>query len=221
MINPYIDQYLELLARDVYPERPTVNHVRITQEAFEHFVLPRREMFRRVLDIGCGQGVALELFVRAGIPAEGVTLGQEDVQICQQRGFNVSYGDQSYLEWPEGTFDLLWSRHCLEHSVMPLLTLFEYNRVTAPGGYLYVEVPQPESLHIDNPNHYSLFSDRGWRSLFRRAQYVVEDFRVYNLSYKWPNGVRMEDYYYGYWLKKTASILEVARSSRDWRSDNP
>ena len=53
------------------------------------------------------------------------------------------------------------SRHCLEHSPIPLLTLFEYNRELKTGGNCYIEVPQPDSLHIDNPNHYSLFSDRG------------------------------------------------------------
>jgi ubiquinone/menaquinone biosynthesis C-methylase UbiE len=122
------------------------------------------------------------------------------------------------LEFPDESFNVVWSRHCLEHSAMPLLTLFEYNRVLKTGGNCYIEVPQPESLHIDNPNHYSLFSDRGWRNLFGRAQFTVEDYRVYNLSYRWPNGVAMEDYYYGYWLKKERHIRDVSRSSKDWRA---
>ena len=81
------------------------------------------------------------------------------VALLGQRGFDVSLGDQSFLDFPDRHFGLAWSRHCLEHSPMPLLTLFEYNRVLRDDGFVYVEVPQPDSIHLGTPNHYSLLSD--------------------------------------------------------------
>ncbi|MEX2142598.1 MAG: class I SAM-dependent methyltransferase [Pirellulales bacterium] len=213
-----IDEYVELLEKDVYDEPVTVNHARISREAFQTFVVPKKTSIGKLLDVGCGQGLMLQLCRDAGISAVGVTLSRKDREACQAKGFEVSHGDQSFLEFADESFDVVWSRHCLEHSPMPLLTLFEYNRVLKTGGNCYVEVPQPDSLHVDNPNHYSLFSDRGWRSLFGRAQFSVAEYHVYNLSYRWPSGVAMEDYYYGYWLKKERHIRDVSRSSKDWRA---
>lgn len=202
----YIDEYLDRLGGDVYAEPTTKNHKDITHKAFHRFVLPHKEYLRSVLDVGCGQATALVLFRQHGIPAIGVTLGEEDARVCRERGFDVRIGDQSFLEFPDGDFDLIWSRHCIEHSPMPLLTLFEYNRVVRDGGFVYIEVPQADSVHIENPNHYSLFSDRGWRNLFKRAKFEIAGYTIYTLSYRWPSGVVMDDYYYAYWLKKKESI---------------
>ena len=202
----YIEEYLDRLAGEVYAEPITKNHRAITRKAFSRYVAPNKSQFRLALDIGCGQGVALELFRDQGIPVIGVTLGEEDARACRERGFDVRLGDQSFLDFPDAHFDLVWSRHCLEHSPMPLLTLFEYNRVLGDGGFLYVEVPQPDSVHIENPNHYSLFADRSWRNLFKRAKFDIVGYNIYTLSYRWPSGVVMDDYYYAYWLKKKESI---------------
>jgi hypothetical protein len=37
-----IDDYLDLLRKDVYDEPMTVNHARITREAFKAFIAPNR-----------------------------------------------------------------------------------------------------------------------------------------------------------------------------------
>src|SRR3990172_7187519 len=142
----YIEEYLDRLARDVEEEPITKNHRDITRKAFHRFVLPHKEQLGLALDVGCGQAVALMLFREHGIPAIGVTLGEEDARVCRERGFDVRIGDQSFLEFPDGHFDLVWSRHCLEHSPMPLMTLFEYNRVVRDAGFVYVEVPQADSI---------------------------------------------------------------------------
>ena len=206
----YIEEYLDRLAGDVYAEPISKNHKAITRKAFNRYVVSHKQHIRRALDIGCGQGVALELFRQHDIPVIGVTLGEEDARVCRERGFDVRVGDQSFLDFPDGHFDLVWSRHCLEHSTMPLLTLFEYNRVARDAGFVYVEVPQPDSVHIENPNHYSLFSDRVWRNLFKRAKFEVAGYTIYTLSYRWPSGVVMDDYYYAYWLKKKEAIRRVS-----------
>ncbi|MCI0457148.1 MAG: class I SAM-dependent methyltransferase [Gemmataceae bacterium] len=208
----HINEYLDRLARDVYPEPVTTNHRNITRRSFVRYVIPHKEQVRLALDVGCGQGVALALFKEHAIPAVGITLSEEDVRVCRERGYDVQVGDQSFLDFPDHHFDLVWSRHCLEHSPMPLLTLFEYNRVTREKGFVYVEVPQPDSIHVENPNHYSLFSDRGWRNLFKRAQFALLGYCTYALSYRWPNRLApkgfmaMDDYYYAYWLQKVEHV---------------
>lgn len=204
----HMERYLDHLNRQVYAEPPVLRHSQITHLAFSRFVMPIKENLKDVVDVGCGQAVALKLFKDAGMNPIGVTLGTEDAEVCRKQGYDVRIGDQSFLEFPDGSFDMVWSRHCLEHSAMPLLTLFEYNRVLREGKYAYVEVPQPDSIHIENPNHYSLFSDRGWRNLFKRAKLHLIGFTFYTLPYTFRPGVSMDDYYYSYLLQKTGNILE-------------
>ncbi|MBK8056950.1 MAG: hypothetical protein IPK33_03425 [Gemmatimonadetes bacterium] len=49
----------------------------------------------RVLHVGCGQGLALELFRDAGLKAVGITIGTEDLAACAASGYEVLDIDQS------------------------------------------------------------------------------------------------------------------------------
>jgi len=99
----------------------------------------------------------------------------EDVAICRSKGLNVLPMDQSFLEFADESFDLLWCRHVLEHSIFPLFTLSEYKRLVKRGGHVYVEVPAPDTscAHQLNPNHYSVFGQSMWLRLFERAGFSV------------------------------------------------
>jgi ubiquinone/menaquinone biosynthesis C-methylase UbiE len=83
--------------------------------------------------------------------------------------------EQSFLDFPDGSFDLVWARHCVEHSVMPFFTLRGFRRILKPGGYLYLEVPAPDTTfhHETNPNHYSVLSRSGWQSLLKRSGFAM------------------------------------------------
>jgi ubiquinone/menaquinone biosynthesis C-methylase UbiE len=127
----------------------------------------------KVLDVGCGQGVGLEVFAAAGLDAIGITLGP-DVAACRAKGLNVVEMDLSFLDFEDARFDLVWCRHALEHSVFPFFTLSEMHRVLKPGGVLYVEVPAPDTAcaHQTNPNHYSVLGKSMWIELIRRTGFA-------------------------------------------------
>ena len=166
-----LDAFLEKLRGDIYPEDPTEGHSLITREMFkrlnETHALPAGA---KVLDVGCGQGVGLEVFKAAGLDPIGVTLGP-DVEACRAKGLNVVEMDLSFLDFEDERFDLVWCRHALEHSVFPFFTLSEMHRVLKPGGVLYVEVPAPDTAcaHQTNPNHYSVLGKSMWIELIRRT----------------------------------------------------
>jgi SAM-dependent methyltransferase len=81
----------------------------------------------------------------------------------------------SDLDFADQSFDIVWSRHSLEHSPFPLFTLMEINRITKLYGLVYIEVPAAESAatHELNPNHYSVLGKSMLLSLFERAGFQV------------------------------------------------
>jgi len=195
-----LDDFLDAISGEVYPEVPAEPHISITRRVIES--LHREGLIRagqRVLDVGCGQGIALEEFRRLGLPAVGVTLGP-DLEVCRAKGFDVLHLDQNFLEFDGEAFDFLWCRHVLEHSIAPFFTLSEYLRLTRPGGLVYVEVPAPDTSvhHEANPNHYSVLTASGWLSLFERAGFKVER----RMDHPF-NAMCGPDLYWGFLLRRT------------------
>lgn len=171
-----LQAFLDRLQSDTYPEPPAEPHNTITRNMVERIVqtcaLPAGA---KVLDVGCGQGTALGLFERHGYSTVGVTLNSEDSAICRAKGFTVLQMDQSFLDFPAAEFDLVWCRHCLEHSIFPYFTLAGFERVLKPGGWLYVEVPAPDTScrHQSNRNHYSVLGKSMWLDLIGRAGFQL------------------------------------------------
>lgn len=193
--------FLEMLERQIYPELPSQLHTDITGRAMAHLVeLKPCTPGTRILDVGCGQGPALELFEKMGTTAVGVTLGEEDIAACRSKGFTVAKMDQSFLDFEDRTFDVVWARHVIEHSIFPLFTLHEYSRVMRDSGMLYLEVPAPDTAchHERNINHYSVLTKSAWTSLLERSGFSIRDF----VSYRFRT-MAGDDEYYGFYCMKT------------------
>jgi SAM-dependent methyltransferase len=167
-----LDALLDRLQGDIRPEERSRTHDGVTFWAVTR--LARERVLKpgmAVLDVGCGQGPALDLFRQIGVQAYGITLSATDFERCLDRGHDVAPMDQSFLSLPDARYDVLFCRHVLEHSPFPLYTLTEYRRVLKPGGRLYVEVPAPDTCcrHETNPQHHSVLGKSMWLELFARA----------------------------------------------------
>ncbi|HZQ72364.1 MAG TPA: class I SAM-dependent methyltransferase [Burkholderiales bacterium] len=196
----WLDSFLDALSGDVYAEVPAEPHLSITRSVIERLHAEGRiHAGERVLDVGCGQGLALEHFRRLGLQATGITLGP-DVAACRAKGFEVLEMDQNFMDFDDESFDLLWCRHVLEHSVAPFFTLSEYRRLTKRAGLIYVEVPAPDTAchHESNPNHYSVLPRSAWASLFGRIGLGLELHLEHNFVV--PAG---PDTYWGFLLRRT------------------
>ncbi len=166
------ENLLERVRKETYPEPASELHTTITRKMIDAFLNkhPLSED-KRILDVGCGQGVALEYFESKGFSPIGITLNNEDLSVCKGKGYEVYEMDQSFLDFNDEEFDLIWCRHCLEHSIFPYLTLIEFFRVLKHKGYLYIEVPAPDTScnHQTNQNHYSVLNKSMWEELIKRT----------------------------------------------------
>ena len=207
----HLAAFIERLARDVKPEPRTASHTGITRVMFSQlcgptgvFDLPSRA---RVLDVGCGQGPALELFQACDFDATGIGIGAEDLAECRRKGFSVLEMDQSFLDFSDATFDLVWARHILEHSIAPYWTLSEFRRVMKPNGVLYAEVPAPGPPfhHEQNPNHYSVLPRASWEELIQRAGFKISNQVDINLGVQ-----AYQDLYWGF-IGRAESLIDRAR----------
>lgn len=170
------DSFLNGLIGEIYPEAPAEPHLSLTRKTLEDF--HQKGWIKagdKVLDVGCGQGLALEIFRALGMEAVGTGLGP-DVDTCRAKGFDVRAMDQNFMDFADDSFDVLWCRHVLEHSIAPLFTLSEYKRLTKPGGLIYVEVPAPDTSahHERGQNHYSVMQLSGWLANFKRMGLNLE-----------------------------------------------
>jgi SAM-dependent methyltransferase len=193
--------FLEMIAGQTYPEAPSEPHRSVTGIMLEQIL--RSVPFPkpgRILDVGCGQGPALDFIRDRGYHAVGITINDEDLSVCRSKGHEVYKMDQSFLDFPDESFDLVWARHCAEHSIMPFFTLKGFRRILKPGGFLYLEVPAPDTIchHERNANHYSVLTRSTWKSLLERSGFTMtwqDDF-----SFSVPSG---PDMYYMYFCQRT------------------
>ncbi len=164
--------FLSRIQKEVYAEADSELHSSLIDQMVPQFAkfLPNKQV--AILDVGCGQGYALLKFQGLGFEnLTAITLSTEDVQGTRKRGFVCYQMDMSFLRFEEDSFDALWVRHALEHSPFPYLTLLEFNRILKKDGLIYLEMPMPNTpRQLESwPNHYSLFGEQMWISLYGRS----------------------------------------------------
>jgi len=167
----HIDQYLDELLSDIYSQLMDDEHYAKMKAYIEKYIRPLK--IDTVLDVGCGQGEANALFSELGVKYTGVTLGV-DVEIAKCVGIQVYESDFSFLPFPDNSFDLVFSRHSVEHSPMPLLTLMEWHRVAKT--WLGLVAPNPLYWTEVGRNHYSVLTKPQISWLLRRAGWVIKKF---------------------------------------------
>lgn len=176
-----IDKYLNKLAGDIYPQPPDEGHAQLAQKVIDYW-MSRMTTCHSVLDVGCGQGFCQSLFERWDVKYDGVALG-EDVIKAQENGYNVHKADFTFLSGiQDESFDLVFSRHSLEHSPMPLLTLMEWRRVSKQ--WLGIVLPHPDWYTYRGLNHYSvmnmdqihnLLEIAGWSVIWEQEDQISSD----------------------------------------------
>ena len=93
----------------------------------------------RLLEVGCGRGHLLRRVQDQGIDAIGIDVNPEAAAIAVTR--NVLAMSATDLEFPDGSFDQVYSMHAIEHIPDAGKALAEMSRVVRPGGSVMLVYP--------------------------------------------------------------------------------
>ena len=131
----------------------------------------------RLLDIGAFDGSFLALAKQKGFEIHGIEPTEEGVLEARKKGLDVVQGffNKEYAGKIDKSYDVVTMLHTLEHVEDPLEFVRLALRVTAPGGYLYIEVPDVTRAFAENMSdffsvqHLNHFTSNTIRNLASRV----------------------------------------------------
>src|ERR1700757_1354997 len=102
----------------------------------------------RLLDVGCGAGLALRLAADRGADVTGLDAAPGMLEYARRRvpGAELVQGEIQSLRFPDDSFDAVTGFNSFQYAADPLVALREAKRVTAPGGRILALVWSPAEM---------------------------------------------------------------------------
>lgn len=157
---------------------------------------------RSIYDIGCGDGSDLDLFRKIlgpSVKTSGIEMSSSAVEKARSRGHDVQSGYFGAVEIDQLGFDLVISKHVIEHVADPLKFLMDARRLMSNDGVLIIDTPNVASplrrifrRHWGGwhtPRHWYLFSPKTFRSLAKSAKLEVVDIYFMPINTFWVWGL--------------------------------
>lgn len=187
--------------------------VRVVAARHVRFLSAGLEPGARVLDVGCGRGVALSPLADLGFEVHGLEISERAVRGADPRAAIRIAEDLVAAGYDAESFDQIVIWHVLEHLRDPRATLTECRRLLKPGGRLVVAVPNFSSwqarfggagwFHLDAPRHLFHFPLTALRTLLERCG--LEPGKSYHFSLRQnPFG----------WIQSLQNRLDPERPNR-------
>lgn len=108
------------------------------------------QLFRdkgRLLDVGCGAGVFLQVAQKKGFQVHGLEPNPEAAQYAVSKGnFSVDCNDLEENLYENSTFDILTMYGIIEHLCDPNAALEECSRILRSRGLLVLQTPTEDGL---------------------------------------------------------------------------
>ena len=146
----------------------------------------------KILDIGCGRGLFLDIMRTHGWSVIGVEFGKEAAEYASN-SYGVEVIEETMMRntLPDEEFDVITMNHVLEHVYNPVETIHECSRTLKNGGLLVISVPNILSLqasfgnrdwfHLDPPYHLHHFSEQGLTKLLENHSFSIRNVRRFNI----------------------------------------
>jgi len=151
----------------------------------------------RICDIGCGDGVFLDLVKQCGWEPYGVEINSDAAKRANQAGLNVHAGDLLTAPFEEEFFDVVRMWSVLEHVPQPKAVLERIKKILKPGGVLILQVPNVRSFAfslfgpfwtgLDLPRHLTHFSPKTIKESLQTLGFKVEQIQCASVGTGWAS----------------------------------
>ncbi len=96
----------------------------------------------RLLDVGCGPGLAAQLAAKRGAHVAGLDAAEASLEIARERTPEGDFraGEMENLPWPDNTFDAVTGFNAFQYAANVVNALREARRVARPGGRVMMAV---------------------------------------------------------------------------------
>ncbi|MHC4865117.1 MAG: class I SAM-dependent methyltransferase [Planctomycetota bacterium] len=170
------------------------------EKALDHFRWARARRVRsyiapqaKVLDVGCGNGRFLGYLIKRGFGAYGTELpGRAAERAAQIPQLNLKVGPLEDAGFTEGFFDAICMWHVFEHLTAPKETLEIVRNILKPEGYLFMSLPNIDSLqsrlfkgrwlHLDPPKHPFLLGPKDLTAQMKLLGFSLMKIRHFSLE---------------------------------------
>lgn len=116
----------------------------------------------RMLELGCGRGELLKGALNRRWSAYGVEMTEDYIRVARSHGVKVECSSIEDCKSLEQTYDVVLLAAILEHLYDPMETLRRIKNALRPGGLLFIDVPNEESLTMRIGNLYMRARGRNW-----------------------------------------------------------
>jgi 2-polyprenyl-3-methyl-5-hydroxy-6-metoxy-1,4-benzoquinol methylase len=182
-----------------------------------HWVINQVRPFgrKRMLDLGCGVGAALQIAQPAGWTILGQDISKNALKIAHDLvGAQTFECEITELAKANETFDLVTAFNLIEHLARPMEYLRTVRQLMAPGGIFGVAVPNYDSYNMRNatwdqwlpPFHINFFTLRTLTSALRAAGFEMTQHRIRVLSISGFPGTRLKQILLAPYLLANAAI---------------
>uniref|UniRef100_A0A6M3KBE1 Putative methyltransferase n=1 Tax=viral metagenome TaxID=1070528 RepID=A0A6M3KBE1_9ZZZZ len=158
-------------------KRPTSTYPRLLCKYHidRHF----KDSYKTILDVGCGKGTHMREFQKLGYDVTGVDRLEEARELSPDLDIRIADLECDPLPFSDNTFDVAFSKSCIEHIHRPDYHVSEIYRILKPGGRLIIEVP-------DYAHHFNFYSDHTHVTPFVKGSLenilLIHEFKVIEVS---------------------------------------
>lgn len=113
----------------------------------------------RVLDVGCGIGILLDLLrERKNCECTGVDISPYAIEVLRAKGHRGAASKLPVIPYGDSSFDCVIATELIEHLSQPRKTIAEMVRVSFPGGKIIISTPNNALPPIDEEEHLHSFN---------------------------------------------------------------
>lgn len=147
------------------------------QCSLSSYIVSHKSHVNKVLDLGCGNGNSLDMFMSINSHVDWFGLDIESSpEVASRTRTDCSFYSYDGVNIPfeSNCFDMVYCRQVLEHVVYPNKLLLDVYRVLRPGGVFIGSVSQLEPYHSYSTFNYTPY---GLEIMIRESGMILKEVR--------------------------------------------